>query len=75
MIKSFLFKALNSWVTTGAGVALGAGPIWNGLKGMLDDDPSTGFIFKTFITGLGILFRGMMTRDHTKAWITPPKSE
>ena len=75
MIKAFLFKALNSWVTTGAGVAIGAGPMWNGLKGLFDDDPSTGFIFKTFVTGLGILFMGMMTRDHTKAWISPQKDK
>ena len=73
MIKSFIFKALNSWVTTGAGAVLGAGPMWNGVKGLLDDDPSTGFVFKLFMTGLGILFMGMMTRDHTKAWITPPQ--
>ena len=73
MIKSFIYKALNSWVTTGAGAALGAGPIWLGLKGMFDDDPTTGFVLKAFMTGIGILFMGMMTRDHTKAWITPPQ--
>ena len=72
MIRKFLLNAVNSWVMSSAGAIAGLPMIWSGLKGVMDEDPATGFVFKTFITGLGILFAGLMGRDHTKA-IVPKK--
>jgi len=75
MIKTFIYNALNSWVTTGAGAILGVPLMWEGFQGFMDDDPATGIVWKTLIAGVGILFAGMMTRDHTKAWTSPPKDK
>jgi len=75
MIKKFVYNALNSWVTSGVGAVLGVPQMWEGMKGFMDDDPATGIVWKTVFTGIGILFVGMMTRDHTKAWTAPPKDK
>lgn len=69
MIKQFIFNALNSWVTSAAGTVIGLPEIWGGLKGLLDEDPATGVVWKTLLTGAGILFMGLMTRDWTKGWL------
>ena len=70
MIKSFLYNALNSWVTSGVGAVLGVPEIWGGIQGMFDE-PSTGIVWRSLFTGVGILFAGMMTRDWTKNVATP----
>ena len=68
MLKKFIYNALNSWVTSSAGIIVGLPQMWEGIKGVFDNDDGTGFVFKTFITGLGIFIGLMMTRDHTKNW-------
>ena len=75
MIKKFVYNALNSWVTSGVGAVLGGPQIMAGISGLFDEDPGTGIVWKALITGIGILFAGMMTRDHTRGWITPSEAK
>ncbi len=66
-IKQFILNAVNGWVTTSVGAVIGLPEIWQGIQPLLDDDPATGIIWKTVLTGVGILLAGMFTRDWTKA--------
>ena len=66
--KGLIYNGLNSLVTSSVGAIIGVPQFWEGIKGLLDDDPTTGIIWKTLFTGIGIIFAGLMTRDHTKNW-------
>ena len=71
-MKALIYNAMNSWVTSLAGTVVGAPEIWAGLKGLFDDDPATTIIWKSLMTGVGILVVGLFTRDWTKGWIANP---
>jgi len=68
-VKQFFLNAINSWVTSLTGIVLGVPEIWEGLKPLLDDDPATGVVWGTLMTGVGILVVGLFTRDWTKGLI------
>ena len=68
MIKQFIFNALNSWLTSGAGAVWGGPKIWEGIKGLFDSDASTGMVWPVFWSGLGILVTLLMARDWTKGF-------
>ena len=66
--KGLIYNGLNSWVTSSAGAIIGVPQIWDGIKGLLDNDDGTTIVWKALLTGVAILFAGLMTRDHTKNW-------
>lgn len=74
MIKRLVFRALNSWVTSLAGLG---GGYWVFLKPamapLFDEDPTTLVSWKGVFLGVGTAVLGLLTRDHTKAWIKEPE--
>lgn len=73
MIKRLVFRALNSWVTSLAGVGGGYFIFLQpALEPLFDEDPATLVDWKGVIYGVIIAVLGLLTRDHTKAWIKEP---
>ncbi len=75
MIKTFIYRALNSPVTTGAGAFLAWPDMVTGINSILADSPEGGIDWKALMTGVFIVLVGMSMRDTTDAWITQPASK
>jgi len=65
MLKNLFLQAVNSWVTSTAGVIVGLPEIWAGI-GPMFADPAGSIDWKAVVTGIGILIVGLMARDWTK---------
>jgi len=70
-IRMFFINAINSWVTTAGGSIVGISLAWNPLKAMFDGDPATTGSWMGVLAGVGAVFMGFLTRDHTKALVQP----
>ncbi len=70
-IRMFFINAINSYVTTAGGAIIGLSLMWNPLKAMFDGDPETTGSWVGVLAGVGAVFVGFMTRDHTKGLVTP----
>lgn len=74
MIKRLIFRALNSWVTSLAGLAGGYFAFLKpGLAPLFDGDPASAVKWGGVLLGLTTAIVGLLTRDHTKAWVKEPE--
>ena len=71
MFKTFIYRALNSPVTTGAGAFLAWPDIAEGVNSIMAEGDG-GVAWKALVTGVFIVLVGMSMRDTTDAWITQP---
>ena len=70
-MKTFIFNAVNSWITSLGGIGFGIPEIVSAFAGLFDQDPATGFLLMPLIKGLGIALVGLAARDWTKKVVNP----